>query len=446
MRAALLLLVLMAAGPAAAQGLVFGSADDPAEAPPDALSRSRAHLSVYGGPSYLGADWFGGLGFEAEGALGPLAVRLEGRYRADTDGLYEDDADELYDALRLVRYARLNPTPQRPVYARLGPIRRLTLGPGHLVRDFATTADWDERTVGVEAALSSRLLQLGGFTSDVRMDRLVGGRLALRPFGLSRRPGLGSLVLGATAVHDLGLDGEAQTTAFSADARFDVLGLGDFRLTPFVSYAEFLEYGSGLAVGASFGSNDLASLGRLRAGLGLTQSNDGFIPGYFNAFYPVENPAARIVDSDAFFRSRDTTATVGTPLAEASGGTALFFELEAVVFGTVELSQYVRRDFGGSTGDYSLRLTVSPDRGRDFRFLFELHRQGLDDFGDLFSDLTDEALLIFHLDYAVRPPVRLFLRSRYGYTGLTDGLPLDGAERYLVERRFEPMVGITIRS
>ena len=48
----------------------------------------------------------------------------------------------------------------------------------------------------------------------------------------------------------------------------------------------------------------------------------------------------------------------------------------------------------------------------------------------------------------VRLPVgdrgQVYVRSRYGYRRLTadDGFAEDGPERYLVERRFEPMVGV----
>ena len=43
---------------------------------------------------------------------------------------------------------------------------------------------------------------------------------------------------------------------------------------------------------------------------------------------------------------------------------------------------------------------------------------------------------------ALAGPARLFLRSRYGYTRVADGP--DSTERYLVERRFEPFVGVRL--
>ncbi len=108
-----------------------------------------------------------------------------------------------------------------------------------------------------------------------------------------------------------------------------------------------------------------------------------------------------------------------------------------------ELVHYLRRDYAGDNGAFGLRVALSPDRGRRLRFVFDIQRQGLTGLTDLFSDVVDEAILTFRLDYSFAPPFRMFVRSRYGYRRVDD-LP-DGTARYLVERRFEPMVGVLIR-
>jgi len=440
----LLLATALAASPAAQPiPFAFGSADDPDEpsAPPG--FRPAARAALYAGPSYIGTRWRVGAGAEATGTLGPLSVALEGRLRASPAGLYEPDLNEPYDALRAVRYARLNPTARLPLYARLGPLTRTTLGTGLLVRDLHTTAAWDERTVGVEAALHLPLLDLEAFTADVRMDRLVGGRVALRPLAASRHPRRRSLTLGASAIRDPGALGAPPLTAVAAEAHLDVLYLGDFHLRPYAAAAQYLDLGRGGTIGVAFGSDDLAGFGRAHAAAGLTFSTARFIPGYFNAFYAVDNPAARIVNSDAYFRDRATAEAVGTPLEASTGGTALVLEARALVFHQVELAPYLRRDFGGSTGEFGLRLAATPGGGETLRLLFELHRQGLTGLRALFSDITDEAVLAFTLDYQVTGPVRLSLRSSYGYVRVSP--PGQRPALYLVERRFEPMVGVTLR-
>lgn len=444
MRALLTLGLLLAAlCPAGvAQPITFGSADDPTEAALDPLGR-MARLAAFAGPSYIGVNWRAGIGVEAEGTVGPFSVWVDGRLRAGFDGVYEPDIDEPYDAVRLLRYARLSPTARLPIYLRFGPLARTTLGEGLLVQSLGTYAAWEERTVGIEMAFRSAAVDVEAFSGDVRPNNLVGGAVTLRPFGRARQPGRRSLSVHAEAVHDLGLDQNVGTTAIAAGARSDIAVLGDFSVTPYASHARYLNYGSATAIGAAIGSPDIVGVGRANASIGLIFSSEAFIPGFFGAFYSVHNPDAGIVSSDAYFRDRATEQRVGTRLADAPAGTALTFNLQALVFDAFELSQYIRRDFDGATGAYALRLIVSPARGRDVRFHFELHRQGVEGLRTLFSDLVDEAILVFALDYSVSPPLRLFIRSRYGYTPA--GTFADGSDRFLIERRFEPMVGVSFR-
>ncbi len=448
----LLALALLLLGPAAAAQplgiapLDFGSADDPAERPPRAVRTTEARVSVLGGPAYLGTEWQAGLGVEVEAATGPFSMHLGGRFHAGVDGLHEPETDELYDLVRAIRYVRFDPA--LPIYARLGPLDGVTLGTGHLVRSFQTTSAWDERTVGVEAAARFTHVEVAAFASDVRLNGLVGGRVAVTPFSRVSRAGPASLEIGVAALTDLGLPADLNTAAFNLDARFDLLRLGDFALSPYATYAAFLDHGRSVGGGVEFGGRDLGGFGRFNASVGVLASGDGFIPGYFNAFYPLSHPEAGIWNADAYYRDV-ADRTVGTPLAEADGGLSVLFALRALVFSGFELSSYVRRSYSDDPlSEAGLRLALAPGRGERFRFIFDVQRQGRTSFWSLFGDFRDQNVLVFHLDYALslgrsRPlPARLFIRSRYGYRRVVDAP--DGAARYLVERRFEPLVGVRI--
>lgn len=440
MRFVFLFALALAGAAAPAQPLTFGSADDPAEAPPRDVRPTEARVSVMGGPAYIGAQWRSGLGLEFEAATGPLSLHIGGRLHAGVNGLYEPETDELYDLVRAIQHIRFDPTPTIPIYARLGPLRGVTLGTGHLVRSLQTTSAWNERTVGLEAAARVRFLNVAAFASDARLNGLVGGRVGTTPFGRGQRPGLPSLELGATALTDLGLPDSLATTAFNVDARIDLLHLGDFALASYASYAQYLEYGSGFGAGVEFGGRDLGGFGRLSATAGFFVSGAAFIPGYFNAFYPISNPESGIWNADAFY-SDIADQTVGTPLAEAEGGTSLVFGLRALVFGGFEFATYVRRDYSSDPlSEAGLRLALTPGRGDRFRFLFDVQRQGRTSFWNLFGDFRDQNVLLFHIDYALVGPARLFIRSRYGYRRVADAT--EGQARYLVERRFEPLIGI----
>ncbi len=441
-----LLLVLLAASATAQPSTLppfdFGAADDPLEMPLRDVRPAAARVTAFGGPSYIGVAWRGGLGMEADLAAGPVSLGLGGRLRLG-NGLYEEDFDETYDLVRLVRYARLDPTPRLPVYARVGPLEHVTLGTGHLVRAFQTTSAWDERTVGAEAAVQLPFLRLLGFTGDVRLGGVAGGRAEVAPFERAFNPALQSLTVGATAVTDLGLPADTATTAFALDARFALWRLGDFAFSPYASYAQFTEYGDGFGGGVEFASRDLAGFGRFGAAVGFFQSSSQFVPGSFNAFYPVSNPQARVWNADQFYASDSAFAPAGTPLAEASGGFSLTFALRALVFNAFEFVGYVRRDYSDDLlTESTLRLVFAPGGGDPFRFVFEVQQQGRDSFFDLFRDYEDQNVLVFHLDYALSGPAWLTIRSRYGYQRQADGP--GGEERFLVERRFEPFVGVRV--
>ncbi|MEM1043632.1 MAG: hypothetical protein AAGI91_13510 [Bacteroidota bacterium] len=429
------------AQPAALSPFAFGAADDPLEMPVRDARPRVARLMALTGPSYIGVSWRGGIGLEADLAAGPLSLGIGGRLRV-SDGLYEEDFDDTYDLLRLVRYARLDPTPRLPVYARVGPVRQLTLGPGHLVRAFQTTSAWDHRTVGLETAVQLPFVRVMGVADDVRLNGLVGGRGEIRPFERALSPFLQSVTVGATAVTDLRLPADTATTAFAVDARLALWQIGDFALSPYASYARFTEYGSGYGGGVEFASRDLAGFGRLGAAVGFSQSGERFIPGYFNAFYALSNPGARILDDEAFFAS-GSPVPVGTPLDEAAGGFALNVGLHALVFNSFEFAGYVQRDFSGDDlTESTVRLAFAPGGGDPLRFVFEVQQQGRSGFFDLFTEYEAQNVLVFHLDYALPGPAWLVLRSRYGYERLEDGP--DGEARYLVERRFEPFVGVRV--
>ena len=62
-------------------------------------------------------------------------------------------------------------------------------------------------------------------------------------------------------------------------------------------------------------------------------------------------------------------------------------------------------------------------------------------------DKLGENTLVLDVGVPVGTYAYTFVRSRYGYRRLTadDGYPEAGPARYLVERRFEPLVGVLVR-
>ena len=402
--------------------------------------------AVYGGPAFVGDNWHGAAAVELEGGAGAWRFALGGTLHGDTNGFLEAETDETYDLGRLIHYIRHDATPTVPIYGRMGPIKRLSLGRGHLVKNFNTTVAWDERTLGAEIAYGNPFFSIGGFTSDLRMGRVVGGFAELQPAANSSVRGLNSLVLGAGIVHDRSTFLADAPTAFQLEAAVDIAEYFEFAVSPFVSYARFLNYGSGFGGGVDLGTDNLINAARTNLRLGLFVSQDGFAPGFFGPHYAVANDINRIVTADSFFDEEEGLELLGTSLADVTSGVDFVTELEVIVFSSFEASAYFRRHWGDqmlSSGAF--RIASRPRFLDGLRIELSMERTGLGSFFSAFGDLKDRNSLLFEIDYPLSGGAHLSLRSRYGYRKLESEVNDPVGERFLVQRRFEPLVGVRYR-
>ena len=443
-------LVLAALAPlgALAQPVSFGSADDPLELGSGGRRGVRFAAGVLAGPAYLPDTWRTGVRAEVEGQQGVWSVALAQTVHPGAGGLYGPEGDEAYDALRTIRYVRLNPIGGDGLYARLGPTDRMTLGSGALVRQYRTTTAWDERRVGLETALVGRRTRVGAFTDDVLLTGVVGGEVRV---GLPGRIGpVGNLRLVAAAVHDLGapgVTGDSSLTGVEVTAKGTWERESPLPLVPFVTHARYLGHGSTLGAGLEVSASNIADALRLTGRAALFASTRDFVPGYVGPFYAVSNSVERIIDDGSFFDADPRVETVGTPLDSLSAGLDVVLDLRLVAFGRFEVSQHVRRHLGPDrVSAYGIRLAGRLPGGGHLEF--GLERQGFRGFFDLIGSLGDENALLLDVALPVGNRGRVFVRSRYGYRLLdaADGEAFVESARpsYLVERRFEPLVGLRV--
>lgn len=445
MRSLLLALLAFASLPTvAAQPIDFGSADDPMEQPRTLLGAPWLVGAAYAGPSHLNDTWRAAGAIALEGRAGPWSLGLGGSLHLGSDGMYDPETDETYDLARLLRYARHDPTPSLPVYARIGPTANVSLGRGHLVRGYRTTTSIDERRIGAEFAIGSGRARFGAFTGDVRMNNLAGAFVEVSPVSGSESPVISSLRLGGGIVHSFAdlLDGLPRPTAIQFEASARAFQFGELSVVPFASYAEFLNYGRSLGGGVEAGSENLIGAGRTTLRLSLFFSGEGFVPGYFNPFYSVSGDAGRIVTADSFLDADTlTTELAGVPLSETTRGVDLLTEFNLLVFRSFEISYHFRRHYGDERlSDFSLRFASRPRFLDGLRVEFGMERQGLGGFFSLFTGLKDQNALVFDVDFPLAGSTHLSIRSRYGYRRLPDAE--DGTARYIVQRRFEPLIGV----
>lgn len=424
--------------PAAAQRVLFGSIDDPAEQSSVAWWQAYTELEAAGGLSLVGPQWRTAGRLAVETRTTTSSVRIDGTVRTGVYGTYDPDIDETYDLLRLLEYARYRP-PESGRYARIGPLERTRLGTGHLVNFLNSNAVWDRRTIGVEASLMTDRIGLQSFSSEITDLDLLGGRLWYQP--LPQGPGSAwrTIRFGVTAVTDQRIEGSPDETleAGGLDADMEAVRTGGFSFRPFFSYSRIRTHGQGFYFGGDLSSENLIDLARVHLRLALHYSSSEFRPGYFGSFYSAAGPGSVILSAE----EESDPGFVSLDLEDAGRGNAVVTELRLLIFERFELwYQFVRHHGVLPESEYHLRLFFNSNR---LRLAIGQDRGSLKGFFSLFDDLEDLSLLHFDLAYRVSGPLWVSVDARYTYDSGIRGE--DGRRRYIVQRRFDPLVSLRFR-
>ncbi|MFT4604261.1 MAG: hypothetical protein ACI9W4_000991 [Rhodothermales bacterium] len=390
-----------------------------------------SYLEPLGGFSLIGAQWRTGARFRGHFETRQTVVELDGSFRAGIYGKYDPDTDQSYDLARILRFARIN---TRNGYVRVGTPDRTRMGPGLVTDFYQGAAVWDDRRIGLEVALSNSFFKVSGVAADLRMNRMISGRVELSPTGQMKTPGGLRIGVGLTTDRRFSSDGPEVPTAREVDIRLTAARSGGFRLEPFVSAAEYLRYGRGVMLGADLQTDNFIDLARFHARIALQYAEDRFIPGYFGAFYEVNNPSAEVISSETLGGSP------AVALSDAQASTYLLTEFRLLFFESFEFRYAFRRHYGSQTlSTFHVRLFR---RTEDILFSFGEDRAGLRNFFSLFNDIGDMAVMSFRVDYRVTGPVWLAVDARYAYQAI---LETDGITRYAAQRRFEPFLGLRIQ-
>lgn len=446
-RGSLFLALLGLTLPVQAQRTDFGAADDPRESIQRVWWQRESTIGFMGGLSLIGAQWRGVGRLSADLVTRSFTGHIEGTLRAGVFGEYEPDVNEPYDALRAVEFIRYEPPQDSPFHLRTGQIRQMRLGTGHVVNFFSSTTAWNERTVGLETAWDAELFTIEGFTDNVLPDGVVGGHVGLRPMGWSSNHRLQTATLGVSYVRDLTdpLDGMEALEAYNVDVQFDAFGSGSITFEPFVSYAWYPSYGRGISFGADLGGKNFADLFDFYLRMALFYNGEAFIPGYIGTFYTVSSPHARILNAEENSQPGSEDRLAGVLLGDAAGGNDLLTEWR-IASRRFEVWYAFRRHYGTqrlSTHNFAVYLRLLDRMTLDIA----IDRAGLTGFLSIFNDMDDQSTLTFGLDYnllpRLLPSLWLTVDARYSYERVAEGP--DGGERYLVQRRFEPMTGFRFR-
>ncbi|MCY4158929.1 MAG: hypothetical protein OXE92_09685 [Bacteroidetes bacterium] len=390
------------------------------------LARQRwqtlRQINAMGGVSLIGPQWRGVMSLNMEYASYPFAVRLYGSIRQGPLGQYAPDWDEAYDVLRLIQFARVQ---TEDVYVRIGPIEDMRLGIGHVVNHYRSSTSWDTRTIGVEAAWSRGIIEFSGFSADLFLNNLIGARIGVDlPY---------SSKLGINYSNHLPTD----LVAWSVDLNREIFETARVAFAPYISYAWYSRYGDGLAFGADVRSTDFIDLLSFRLRVGAFYSSRNFIPGYVGTLFNVSNPHNRIIRDGADLQNIKASDFSGILLQESRGVNDLLTEFELQIRDTFWFAYSWRRHFGTQPlSELYFRLFIRA--GTYFNLEVGIDRLGEKKITDVFTSFSEQSRLLFATILHIKKS--FFLRTGAQYTFE----PLESEEHYLVQRRFEPTLGIRL--
>ncbi len=382
--------------------------------------QTHRQLDAMAGISLIGAQWRGLALLNLEAANYPFALRLRGSVRQGPLGRYTPDWDEAYDFLRIIQFARVQTD---NLYTRIGPIRNMRHGIGHVVNHFSSSASWDARTIGAELAWDRGIFEFSGFTADVLLNNLVGARVSLDLPYTSK--------LGVNYANHY----PTNLTAWSIDLQSELFETGRIAFAPYVSYAWYTRYGDGLAFGADVRSSGFLDILSFRIRVGAFYNSRHFIPGYIGTLFSVNNSQNRIIRSGADLENIVSEDFAGFPLQEARGINDLLTEFELQVRDRFWIAYSWRRHYGAQRlSELYFRLFMKA--GDFFHLEVGVDRLGERTFADVFTAFSEQSALIFATVLRIRGSIFLRTEARYTFE------PIAPVPHYLVQRRFEPTLGV----
>lgn len=384
--------------------------------------QSHQQVNTMAGLSLIGSQWRGFTSVHLGYFRYPFSAKLDGTLRYGPLGGYTPDWDNAYDLLRVIEFARIQTD---HLYIRIGPIQDLRLGIGHIVNHYRSSTSWDDRTVGAEMSWDAKKISIQGFTADLLLNNLIGVRATADVF-------LG-IKIGVNYSNHLPSD----LIAWSLDLEREVFETARVVFAPYVSFARYPKHGEGLAFGADVRSSGFLDLLSFRLRVGAFYNSEGFIPGYIGTLFSVNNPTNRIIrnNSDIEILSHDSFS--GILLEESRGINDLLTEFELQIQDTFWLAYSWRRHFGGQPlSELYFRLFVRG--GQYFTLEVGVDRLGERVFGNIFSAFSEQSSLMFATVLRVSHSIFLHTEARYTFE------PIDDIPNYLVQRRFEPTLGIRL--
>ena len=384
--------------------------------------QTQNRFNALAGVSLIGAQWRGLVLLNWDFADYPFAGRLRGSMRQGPLGRYTPDWDEAYDLLRIIQFARIRTD---NLYVRLGPIKDMRLGIGHIVNHYNSSISWDMRTVGTELAWTGGPVEVSGFSSDVRLNDVFGGRASLE------LPYDSKLGINYTN-HD-----RTDLTAWSIDLQVAVFETGRIVFAPYASYAWYTRHGDGLAFGADVHSAGFLDLLSFKLRVGAFYNSRHFIPGYVGQLFAVSNSHNRIIRNEADLDDLAQDDFAGITLGEARGVNDLLTAFSLQIRESFWVEYSWRRHFGPQPlSELHFRLFVK--RGPYFILEVGVDRLGERTFLGIFNPFAEQSGLTFATTLHIRKAFFLHTEARYTFE------PIESSPHYLVQKRFEPLVGIRV--
>lgn len=429
---------------------------------------SQSYHGVGGG---IGSSIFGGkpyflINLAPQGQFGKFGIGIDGNLRIGRDGkLRKEDFDETYDYLRWINYLSWGQQTDT-IYLRVGGLTRATLGHGTIIGGYSNNSSYDERRIGLAAALRLGAVGAEALVSDIFRSGLLAARPYIHPFQffpvLSSIGLLSDIQLGFTGTLDYDSNAvkiipnappyvtryprsddpdedsivindyyrkTSPLTIWGVDLSTSFIKSENLQLDGYGDYVKIVGFNDGFIIGA----HSMMKLGEHLLDLRLERSlfKNGFLPNYYNSFY----------ERDRFDNQADTNdyITKVTLLEDTVSGNGNgfklggFLSLESIVQGSLTYLHLDNLD-GYDWMDLYLQL---PEKWYGFNGSIGYSRKNITGVDDVFA-LDNRSLL----QARVSIPLYSFL---YGTINARWTFDRDASGRLVTQGMYEPKVDFVAR-
>jgi hypothetical protein len=393
-----LTVLLFSAGMAFAEETASSSSSESSSSAPSDNGPKFGMGFQFGAILINGVNW-NSVRFQPDFAIGKFGIGLDLNFEFDANGNFRTSEWNSWQAIvSKILYVRYG-LKGEPFYIKIGGISDFTFDDGFILNYYSNMFNYPAlRKLGIAFDLDLKMFGFESMVANVFQFDLLGMRAYYRPLVNTELPLVNKLEIGATVVADLGPQNPVPAAAspynfvwtninvpvveFGADVGMPIVNIPlIFNMRSYLDFAGIAGKGTGEAVGLA---GRLVTIIPYRLEFRLLQPK--FLPSYFDSYYDASRSTKYAVLDNI------TNGYAGWLF---SSGVSL---LEDKIVAEIKIEQSFS---SGSLPELTFNFSLSKDLLKKIGARLTWNRKNIWNFGDIFSFVDANSLLLLGLDYYI---------------------------------------------